>query len=125
MRCLGLTNFLLENISLFVNTFATIFALIFCFVSGVGIVFIFIVFPLGYIMDTLLSIPFLIFLFFLFVSIDIFLCLLVSIAVFFNKFRSKFGASTAPWLLYGSHFSTHISYATLKWQVFRAVVFTA
>ena len=54
MRILSLTNFLLENISLFVNTFATIFALIFCFVSGVGIVFIFIVFPLGYIMDTLL-----------------------------------------------------------------------
>ena len=40
MRSLGLTNFLLKNISLFVNTFATIFALIFCFVSGVGIVFI-------------------------------------------------------------------------------------
>ncbi|OUT08187.1 hypothetical protein B9N66_07805 [Campylobacter concisus] len=73
MRSFGLTNFLLENISLFVNTFATIFALIFCFVSGVGIVFIFIAFPLGYIMGALLSIPFLIFLFFLFVSIDIFI----------------------------------------------------
>ena len=83
MRCLGLTNFLLENISLFVNTFATIFALIFCFVSGVGIIFIFIAFPLGYIMGALLSIPFLIFLFFLFLSIDIFLCLLASICSLF------------------------------------------
>ena len=83
MRSLGLTNFLLENISLFVNTFATIFALIFCFISSVGIVFIFIAFLLGYIMGALLSIPFLIFLFFLFVSIDIFLCLLASICNLF------------------------------------------
>lgn len=105
MRSLGLTNFLLENISLFVNTFATIFAIIFCFVSGVGIVFIFIAFPLGYIMGALLSIPFLI-------SFYAFWHLF---AVFFNKFRSKFGAFTAPLLLYSSHFSTHISYATLKW----------
>ena len=100
MKYVSLTEFFSDNINLFINVIASLFALFFCFSVGFGLLF-FITLPLGYIMGIVLSFPLLIF---------------VSVSWRqFVEFLNRFGAFTAPLLLYSSHFSTHISYAALKW----------
>jgi len=78
MKNISLTEFLSENISLFINVIASLFALFFCFSVGFGLLF-FITLPLGYIMGIVLSFPLLIFVFFLFAALDICICILVSV----------------------------------------------
>ena len=78
MKYVSLTEFFSENITLFVNIIASLFALFFYFSTGVDLLF-FITLPLGYIMGIVLSFPLLIFLFFLFAALDIFICILTSI----------------------------------------------
>ena len=78
MKYVSLTEFFSENINLFINVIASLFAIFFCISAGFGLLF-FITLPLGYIMGIVLSFPLLIFVFFLFAALDIFICILTSI----------------------------------------------
>ncbi len=77
MKYISLTEFFSDNINLFINVFASLFALFFYFSTGFDLLF-FITLPLGYIMGIVLSFPLLIFVFFLFAALDICICILVS-----------------------------------------------
>ena len=83
MKYVSLTEFFSDNINLFMNVIASLFALFFCFSTGFDLLF-FITLPLGYIMDLVLSFPLLIFVFFLFVALDICICILVSVCRVFK-----------------------------------------
>ena len=78
MKYVSLTEFFSDNINLFINVIASLFALFFCFSAGFGLLF-FITLPLGYLMGVVLAVPLLVFLFFLFAALDIFICILTSI----------------------------------------------
>ena len=83
MKNISLTEFLSENISLFINVIASLFALFFCFSVGFGLLF-FIALPLGYIMGIVLSFPLLIFVFLVFAALDICICILASVCRVFK-----------------------------------------
>jgi len=78
MKYVSLTEFFSDNINLFMNVIASLFALFFCFSTGFDLLF-FITLPLGYIIGIALSFPLLIFVFFLFAALDICICILSSI----------------------------------------------
>ena len=83
MKYVSFTEFLSENISLFINAIASLFAIFFCISAGFGLLF-FITLPLGYIIGIVLAFPLLIFLFFVFVALDICICILVSVCRVFK-----------------------------------------
>jgi len=83
MKYVSLTEFFSENITLFVNIIASLFALFFYFSTGVDLLF-FITLPLAYIIGLALSFPLLIFVFFLFAALDICICILVSVCRVFK-----------------------------------------
>jgi len=83
MKYVSLTEFFSDNINLFINVIASLFALFFCFSTGVDLLF-FITLPLGYIMGIVLSFPLLIFVFFLFAALDVCICILVSVCRVFK-----------------------------------------
>ena len=83
MKYVSLTEFFSDNINLFMNVIASLFALFFCFSTGFDLLF-FITLPLGYIMGIVLSFPLLIFIFFLFATLDICICILVSVCKVFK-----------------------------------------
>ena len=92
MKYVSLTEFFSDNINLFINVIASLFALFFCFSVGFGLLF-FITLPLGYIMGIVLSFPLLIFVFLVFAALDI--CIYVSWCLFV-EFLNKFGAFYSP-----------------------------
>ena len=86
MKYVSLTEFFSDNINLFMNVIASLFALFFCFSTGFDLLF-FITLPLGYIsyiIGIVLSFPLLIFVFFLFAALDICICILVSVCRVFK-----------------------------------------
>jgi hypothetical protein len=83
MKYASLTEFFSDNINLFMNVIASLFALFFCFSTGFDLLS-FITLPLGYIMGIVLSFPFLIFVFFLFAALDICICILASVCRVFK-----------------------------------------
>ena len=83
MKYVNLTEFFSDNINLFMNVIASLFALFFCFSVGFGLLF-FITLPLGYIIGIVLSFPILIFVFLVFVALDIYICILVSVCRVFK-----------------------------------------
>jgi len=83
MKYVSLTEFFSDNINLFINVIASLFALFFCFSVGFGLLF-FITLPLGYIMGIVLSFPLLIFVFLVFAALDICICILVSVCRVFK-----------------------------------------
>ena len=83
MKYVSLTEFFSDNINLFINVIASLFAIFFYFSTGVDLLF-FITLPLGYIMGLVLSFPLLIFIFFLFAALDICICILVSVCRVFK-----------------------------------------
>ncbi len=83
MKYISFTEFFSENITLFVNIIASLFAIFFCFSVGFDLLF-FITLPLGYIMGIVLAFPLLIFVFFIFAALDICICILVSVCRVFK-----------------------------------------
>ena len=83
MKYLSLTEFFSDNINLFMNVIASLFALFFCFSTGFDLLF-FITFPLAYIIGIVLSFPLLIFVFLVFAALDICICTLVSVCRVFK-----------------------------------------
>lgn len=83
MKYVSLTEFFFDNINLFINIIASLFAIFFYFSTGVDLLF-FITLPLGYIMGLVLSFPLLIFLFLVFAALDICICILVSVCRVFK-----------------------------------------
>lgn len=83
MKYVSLTEFFSDNINLFMNVIASLFALFFCFSTGFDLLF-FITLPLGYIIGIVLSFLLLIFAFFLFATLDICICILVSVCRVFK-----------------------------------------
>ena len=83
MKYVSLTEFFSDNINLFINVIASLFAIFFCISAGFGLLF-FITLPLGYIMGIVLSFPLLIFLFLVFAALDICICILVSVCRVFK-----------------------------------------
>jgi hypothetical protein len=83
MKYVSLTEFFSDNINLFINVIASLFALFFCFSVGFGLLF-FITLPLGYIMGIVLSFPLLIFVFLVFAALDICICILASVCRVFK-----------------------------------------
>lgn len=83
MKYVSLTEFFSDNINLFMNVIASLFALFFCFSTGFDLLF-FITLPLGYIMGLVLSFPLLIFVFLVFAALDICICILASVCRVFK-----------------------------------------
>ena len=83
MKYVSLTEFFSDNISLFVNVIASLFAIFFCISAGFGLLF-FITLPLGYIIGIVLSFPILIFVFLVFAALDICICILVYVCRVFR-----------------------------------------
>ena len=83
MKYVSLTEFFSDNINLFMNVIASLFAIFFYFSTGVDLLF-FITLPLGYIMGIVLSFPLLIFVFLVFAALDICICILVSVCRVFK-----------------------------------------
>ena len=83
MKYLSLTEFFSDNINLFMNVIALLFAVFFCFSVGFGLLF-FITLPLGYIIGIVLSFPLLIFVFLVFAALDICICILASVCRVFK-----------------------------------------
>ncbi len=83
MKYVSLTEFFFDNINLFMNVIASLFAIFFCISIGFDLLF-FITLPLGYIIGIALSFPLLIFMFLVFAALDICICILVSVCRVFK-----------------------------------------